>query len=84
VCRFFASFTETPEARGFEPREFIAQADKVVALGHYTWRVTFTGQEYSGDWAHVFTIRNLWIAGLRVYYCAGPTKGAAVKATIPT
>jgi ketosteroid isomerase-like protein len=69
VCRFFASFADSREARGFEPKDIIAQADKVVALGHYTRSVMFTGQEYRGDWAHVFTIRDQRIAGLQVYYC---------------
>ena len=42
----------------FEPREFIAHGDKVVALGHYAWRVKSTGREFGGDFAHVFTMSN--------------------------
>jgi ketosteroid isomerase-like protein len=32
--------------------------DKVVALGHYAWRVKSTGREFGGDFAHVFTMYN--------------------------
>jgi ketosteroid isomerase-like protein len=31
---FFQTLSETQEVRQFEPREFVAQGDKVVALGH--------------------------------------------------
>jgi uncharacterized protein len=33
VGRFFSSLGDTQEARQFEPREFVAQDDRVVALG---------------------------------------------------
>jgi len=56
--QFFASLVDTQEVQHFEPREFIAQGDKVVALGHYAWRVRFTGREFGGDFAHVFTLDN--------------------------
>jgi ketosteroid isomerase-like protein len=32
--QFFASLVDTQEVQHFDPREFIAQGDKVVALGH--------------------------------------------------
>ncbi len=54
--QFFASLVDTQEVQQFDPREFIAQGDKVVALGHYAWRVKSTGREYGGDFAHVFTV----------------------------
>jgi len=56
--QFFASLVDTQELQHFDPREFIAQGDKVVALGHYAWRVKATGREFGGDFAHVFTIHN--------------------------
>lgn len=56
--QFFASLVDTQEVQLFEPREFIAQGEKVVALGHYAWRVKSTGREFGGDFAHVFTILN--------------------------
>lgn len=56
--QFFASLVDTQEVQHFEPREFIAHEDKVVALGHYAWHVKSTGREFGGDFAHVFTIRD--------------------------
>jgi uncharacterized protein len=54
---FFRSLADSQEVQHFEPEEFIAQGDKVVALGHYGWRVHATTREFESDWAHVFTIR---------------------------
>ena len=58
VGQFFESLVDTQEVQHFDPREFIAQGDKVVALGHYAWRVKSTGREFGGDFAHVFTVDN--------------------------
>lgn len=57
VAQFFATLADTLEVQDFNPREFIAQGDKVVGLGHYAWHVKATGREYECDFAHVFTIR---------------------------
>ena len=56
--QFFASLVDTQEVQHFDPREFIAQGNKVVALGHYAWRVKATGREFGGDFAHVLTMHN--------------------------
>ena len=56
--QFFASLVDTQDVQHFEPREFIANGDKVVALGHYAWHVKSTGREFGGDFAHVFTMSN--------------------------
>ena len=58
VRDFFAAITESLEVLQFEPREYIAQGEKVVALGRYSWRVKATGREFSSDFAHVCTIRD--------------------------
>ena len=55
--QFFDSLVDSQEVQHFDPREFITQGDKVVALGHYSWRVKSTGREFGGDFAHVFTVR---------------------------
>jgi hypothetical protein len=47
-----AKLAEKQEAEQFEPGEFVAQGDKVVALGHYRWRIKSTGHSYPSDWAH--------------------------------
>jgi len=55
---FFASLVDTQEVQHFDPREFIAQGDKVVVLGHYAWHVKSTGREFGGDFAHVFIVHD--------------------------
>jgi ketosteroid isomerase-like protein len=67
VAGFFADLAESQESVKFEPREFVAQGDKVVALGSYVWRVKKNGREYGGDWAHVFTVREGKVTGFQEY-----------------
>jgi ketosteroid isomerase-like protein len=58
VADFFASVNGSQEVVTFEPRELIAEGDKVVALGSYAWRVRANGREFGGDFAHAWTIRD--------------------------
>lgn len=51
----------------FEPQEFVAQGDKVVSLGHYTWRTKTTNRDFESDFAHVFTVRDGKIVGFREF-----------------
>ena len=67
VAEFVQGVEANQETLQFEPREFIAQGDKVIALGHYRWRVKSTGREYASDFAHVFTLRDGKIVGFQEY-----------------
>src|SRR5712691_447817 len=58
VAEFFATVGGSQEVVRFEPREFVAEGDKVVALGSYEWRVKATSREFSGDFAHAWNIRD--------------------------
>lgn len=58
VRQFFATLAELQESLQFEPREFIADRDKVVSLGYYRWRVKSTDKTFECPFAHVFTIRD--------------------------
>jgi ketosteroid isomerase-like protein len=75
VAKFFDELNDAQHSLQFEPREFIAQGDKVVALGHYAWMVNSTDRTYESDWAEVFTIRNGKISKFREY--ANTAAGAA-------
>jgi len=57
AAQFFSILAGEQDVLSFEPREFVAQGEKVVALGHYAWRAKSTGREYESDFAHVFTVR---------------------------
>lgn len=80
VSAFFASLLDSQESLQFEPREFVAQNDRVVALGRYNWRVKATGREYGGEWAHVFTVRNGRISGFHEYMDTAAAAAAYQKA----
>ena len=58
VGEFFATLTSTLEITRFEPRDFLAQGDKVVVLGDDTSTVKGTGRSIDFRWVHVFTVRD--------------------------
>ena len=67
VAEFFAVLAATLEFVEFEPREFVAQGDKVVVTGRSRDRVRATGRVADNEWAAVFTMRGGKIAGYRIY-----------------
>jgi ketosteroid isomerase-like protein len=58
VAEFFDKVIGSQEVVTFEPAELIAEGDKVIALGHYDWRVKANNHEFGADFAHVWTIRD--------------------------
>lgn len=56
VEQFFAGLNENEEVQKFEPREFIAQGNKVIVLGLYAAKVKSTNRVYEMEWVHVFSI----------------------------
>jgi len=57
VGEFFKQVAANVNFSRFEPKEFVATGDKVVALGHYT-ATTPVGKGFDSDFAMVFTLRN--------------------------
>src|SRR2546421_526415 len=55
VAEFFKQVAQNVNFSRFEPREFIASGDKVIALGHYT-ATTPVGKGFDSDFAMVFTL----------------------------
>jgi ketosteroid isomerase-like protein len=58
VATFFSTLAQTQDVESFEPRQFIAQGDTVIALGDYRWRIKKTGKTFASPFAHVFTVRD--------------------------
>jgi ketosteroid isomerase-like protein len=58
VAEFFKLVAAAEEFQQFEPREFVAQGDKVVAIGHYRAVTKPTGKSFESDFAMVFTMRD--------------------------
>lgn len=66
-AQVFATLALLQDAEQFELRDFIAQGDKVVALGHYQWRIKSNGHSYASDWVHVFTIHDGKVSDFHEY-----------------
>lgn len=74
VGEFFKQVAENVNFSRFEPKEFIATGNKVVALGHYT-ATTPIGKTFDSDFAMVFTLRNGKVTEFQEF-----TNSAAVNA----
>lgn len=68
VTEFFSILGDAQDVKQFDPNEFVAQGERVVALGHYDWRVKATGREYECDFVHVFTVRDGKITSFDEYF----------------
>ena len=58
VQRFFAQVGETVEFTMFEPREYVAQGDRVVVLGRYAGKIKSTGKPFDTEWAMAWALRD--------------------------
>ena len=68
VAQFFEAVNDVFEIQRFEPREFIAQGDRVIVLGSETARVRTTGNVVEVDWVHVFAMRNGKVIALQEFF----------------
>ena len=68
VTEFFSTLADVQDAKEFDPNEFIAQGEKVAALGQYRWNVKSTNREYESDFVHIFTVRDGKITGFDEYF----------------
>lgn len=78
VKEFFQILARSTMFDQFEPRDFVAQGDKVVALGHYRARVV-GGGSFESDWVMLFTLRAGKIVEFQEF-----TDSAAVNAAFLT
>ena len=67
VLQFCMTIGQSVEFEQFEAREFIAQGDTVVVLGHVKARARKTGRPFDHDWAMVFTLRDGKVVRYRNY-----------------
>jgi ketosteroid isomerase-like protein len=67
VADYFRLTGEQLVVREFGAKEFIAQGDKVIVLGHGAWTARVTGQDFESDWVHIFTLRDGRIAAFREF-----------------
>jgi ketosteroid isomerase-like protein len=67
VAEYFRVIDEAAETRTFEPRHFLAEGDRVAAVGSRSARVKETGREYATDFVMVFKIRGGKVVQFREY-----------------
>lgn len=68
IAQFFKDLDNAAQALRFEPKDIIAEGDKVVVTGEATWLVRQTGRTYDSPWVHVFTIRDGKVARFQDYH----------------
>src|ERR1051326_703938 len=67
VGQFFTVLAENVEYSVFEPREFIAQGDRVAVLGHYQGQIKSSGNSVETEWAMSWTIADGKATHFRAY-----------------
>lgn len=75
VREFFRLLSESMTFQQFEPREFIAQGDRVVVVGHYAGTPNTTGKTMESDWVMLFRLENGKVSEFREF-----TDSAALNA----
>ena len=76
LVEFFEKLAESEEFSQFEPKEFIAEGDKVVVLGEFAATVKATGNTYSAEWVHVTTFKDGKITEFQEYFDTGEANRA--------
>ena len=79
VMRYLAAIDGSFAYDGFEAREFVAQGDAVVVLGHERLRAKTTGTAIDNPWVNVFTFRGGKVARYRNF-----EDTAAVASSLPS
>ncbi|WBO24416.1 nuclear transport factor 2 family protein [Sphingomonas abietis] len=59
--------SQTMEMSLSEPREFIAQADRVLVVGYAEGKVKATGKPFEDDWIFSITVRDGKLTRIREY-----------------
>jgi uncharacterized protein len=65
LAGFFQKLGENVTISVFEPREYFAEGERVVTLGHYSGRVNRNGAPFAADWAMAWTVRDGKIVGMQ-------------------
>ena len=68
IARFFERLDAHAQALRFEPKNFIAEGDKVVVTGEATWLARNTGRSYDSPWVHIFTMRDGKVVRFESYH----------------
>ena len=67
VAQFFQALSDNVMVKQFEPTEYVAQKDRVIALGNWRGQSKSTGRAFDSDWAMVWTVKNGKVTSFRGY-----------------
>lgn len=67
VTNFFQKLAQEAEVLDFQPREFIAEGDRVIVLGTERTKIRATNRTVDLDWIMSFTMRNGKVVSFREY-----------------
>jgi hypothetical protein len=67
VANFFQKLSAEAEILDFQPREFVADGDRVLVVGWQRFKVKATNRTAETDWIMAFTVRNGKVANFREY-----------------
>lgn len=67
VAQWFATISDIVEFHEWEPREFVAQGDTVVVLGHERATAQPTGREFDVQWVQFLTMAGGKISRFRQF-----------------
>ncbi|KPN91362.1 nuclear transport factor 2 family protein [Pseudomonas nunensis] len=67
LTNLFKTQSETMETSLLEPREFIAQGDRVLVLGFARGKIKATNKTWQDDWVFAITVRNGKVTHIREY-----------------
>jgi ketosteroid isomerase-like protein len=67
ATEFFVQLGTNVDFESFEPGVFVADGDRVVALGRERGKVKATGKTFDNDWALVFTFAGGKVTDFQIY-----------------
>ncbi len=67
VGEWFGKLDEVAESQNFEPREFIAQGNKVIVLGYYKFLAKPTNKTWEAEWVMVWTFKESKVVGFQFF-----------------
>lgn len=76
ISKFINNLIAMVEFTDFEPQEFIAKGNQVIALGYYEGRSRSSGRTFASDWVTVFRIDNGKISRYQTYHDTSAVAGA--------
>jgi len=67
VAQFFRTVADTWDFTSFEPREYVASGDTVVAIGSYAANTRSTGKPVTSEWVMVWKFLEGKVVSFREY-----------------